>query len=105
MSKRRDWAKAKFESETAGGTWRMADPDMIEEPQHQEWWRGKSEAEKAKSTATLQSTLAEAIARGRPVTAKRPREVVSALISPKIKALLAEADAAHRRRERRAKKN
>lgn len=104
MARSRNWDKAKFESQTAGAVWRLADADMIEEPKHQEWWRGKSHEEKAKSSAKVQIELAEAFARGRPSGEKRPKEVVSALISPKIKALLAQADAAQRRREQRARK-
>ena len=102
MTKRMDWEKARFESRFAGAVFKPADPEMNHEPEHQEWWGAKSAGEKREAKERVERELAEAFQRGRPEGQQRPKEVVSALISPKVKALVAEAD--QRRREKREQK-
>ncbi len=104
MTKRMDWEKAQFDSRFAGAAFEPADPDMNHEPEHQEWWGEKSAREKREARERVERELAEAFKRGRPEAQQRPKEVISALISPKVKALLAEANAAQRRREKREQK-
>ena len=53
------------------------------------------------SKGSLKQQMADAFSRGRPAVEERPKEVVDALISPKIKALLKQAAASARRREQR----
>lgn len=65
------------------------------------WWDGKKPKERNASKAAIRKLMAEAFARGRSAGNQRPKEVVAALTSPKIKALLAEvAEGQLRKRER-----
>jgi hypothetical protein len=97
MSRRLDWDKAKSDK-LKGMPSEPADVDMRHEPEHQAWWYGKTRKERATSKEALKAQMAEAFGRGRPAAAVRPKEVVAALISPKIKALLAELE--RRRKEK-----
>jgi|HubBroStandDraft_1064217.scaffolds.fasta_scaffold1297556_1 hypothetical protein len=96
MSWRLDWNKAKSDK-LKGLPSEPADVDMVHEPEHQDWWLGKSRKQRAASKAALEKQMAEAFGRDGPVVVNPPTNV----ISPKIRALLAELEAARRRREQR----
>jgi len=98
MSRRLDWDKAKSDR-LKGMPSEPADVDMVHEPDHQHWWLGKSRKQRAASKAALEKQMADAFGRDGPVIVKPPTKV----ISPRIKALLAELEAARRRREQRFK--
>ena len=100
MSRLRDWDKAKSDK-LKGMASEPADVDMRHEPEHQAWWYGKTGKQRMASKEALKKQMVDAFGRGRPAVAERPKEVVDALISPKIKALLAELAAARRRLEQR----
>jgi CRISPR/Cas system-associated endonuclease Cas1 len=97
MTKRRDWAKAKFQNQTAGAVPRLADADMADESKHRDWWHSKSKKQKAKSIASFRDQIAPLARLG---SAKRPEQVAKQMISPRIRNLLATAEAARRKRER-----
>ena len=96
--RRLDWYKAKSDK-LKGMPSEPADMDMLSEPEHHAWWRGKTREERAASKEALQKQMADAFSRGRPMAAERPKEVADGLTSPRINALLAEAASAARRHE------
>jgi hypothetical protein len=100
MSGRLDWDKAKSDK-LKGMSSEPADVDMCHEPEHQAWWYSKTRKQRVISKESLNKQMADAFSRGEPPVKERSKEVVAALISPKIKALLAELAAKTRRQELR----
>ncbi len=98
MARRLDFDRARSETISRMPS-RLADPDMLSEPEHQAWWGGKNRKQRKAAVQALEKQMGEAFGRGKPAGAKRPKVVVSAFIRPRIKALLAQLESASRRRE------
>ena len=98
MTKRLDWDKAKSDR-IKGWHFEPADTDMVHEPEHQDWWCRKSSAGRAASRKKVEKEMADAFSRGHPTGIIRPKEVISALISPAIKKLLEQSTARAQKRE------
>ena len=104
MARSMNWDKARFDKFKANGVWSPCDTDMIEEPQDQAWWSDKTPEERANSRDACHRQLAQKMAQGRPPTPARPKEVISALISPGVKAFLAGSEARRLQREKKIQK-